>query len=75
MLSGIGRGADLQALGIPVVRDAQGVGQNLQDHVTATLIWRTPRADADRSRWRAPIRRRPCASIRATSATPTTCTR
>ena len=46
MLSGVGREQDLQALGIPVVHELAGVGQNLQDHITATLIWRTHRSDA-----------------------------
>ncbi|SRR5579871_686535 len=32
-LSGIGPGAELQAHGIPVVRDLPGVGENLQDHL------------------------------------------
>ncbi|HTD06476.1 choline dehydrogenase [Undibacterium sp.] len=32
MLSGIGPGQALQALGIPVAHDLPGVGQNLQDH-------------------------------------------
>jgi choline dehydrogenase len=32
-LSGIGNAAELQALGIDVVRDLPGVGQNLQDHL------------------------------------------
>jgi choline dehydrogenase len=32
-LSGVGRGADLQKLGIPVVHDLPGVGENLQDHL------------------------------------------
>ncbi len=32
MLSGIGPAAQLQSLGIPIVRDAPGVGQNLIDH-------------------------------------------
>ncbi len=41
MLSGIGRGADLQALGIPVVHELSGVGQNLQDHITANISWRS----------------------------------
>ncbi|MEL7105382.1 MAG: choline dehydrogenase [Pseudomonadota bacterium] len=31
--SGVGPGADLSALGIPVVADRPGVGQNLQDHL------------------------------------------
>jgi choline dehydrogenase-like flavoprotein len=38
MLSGIGRSQDLKALGIPVRRDLQGVGQNLQDHVDPYVI-------------------------------------
>ncbi|HYA75589.1 MAG TPA: GMC family oxidoreductase N-terminal domain-containing protein [Burkholderiaceae bacterium] len=45
MLSGVGRGPQLQALGIPVVHPLAGVGQNLQDHINATLIWRTHRSD------------------------------
>jgi len=32
-MSGIGPGAELQALGIPVVADRPGVGENLQDHL------------------------------------------
>ncbi len=39
-LSGIGQGARLQALGIPVVRDLPGVGENLQDHYISRLSWR-----------------------------------
>jgi choline dehydrogenase len=46
MLSGIGRGADLQAMGVPVVHALEGVGQNLQDHITATYNWRSSRRDA-----------------------------
>ena len=37
MLSGIGPGADLQHLGIPVCCDLPGVGRNLLDHVTANI--------------------------------------
>ena len=32
-LSGVGPGAELQAMGIPAVRDLPGVGENLQDHL------------------------------------------
>jgi choline dehydrogenase len=32
-LSGVGPGAELHALGIPVVHDLPGVGENLQDHL------------------------------------------
>lgn len=46
MCSGVGPGAALQALGIPVVHDVCGVGQNLQDHITASLNWRSPRKDS-----------------------------
>lgn len=37
MHSGIGPGAQLQTLGIPVVKDAPGVGANLQDHIGVTV--------------------------------------
>jgi choline dehydrogenase len=45
MLSGIGPARELTTLGIPVVHDLPGVGHNLQDHITATLIWRAKTAD------------------------------
>jgi choline dehydrogenase len=46
MASGLGPGAHLQELGIPVVADVPGMGQNLQDHISALLIYRSPdRAD------------------------------
>jgi len=35
MLSGVGNAADLEALGIPVVHDLPGVGENMQDHLEA----------------------------------------
>ncbi len=38
-VSGVGPGALLQSLGIPVVRDLPGVGQNLQDHLQLRLIY------------------------------------
>ncbi len=40
MLSGIGSGADLAALGIPVVHDRSGVGANLHDHLQLRLIYK-----------------------------------
>lgn len=40
MCSGVGPAAQLQALGIPVVADLPGVGENLQDHVCAPMSWR-----------------------------------
>jgi choline dehydrogenase len=38
MLSGIGPADHLRSMGIPVVGDLPGVGQNLQDHVAAGVI-------------------------------------
>jgi choline dehydrogenase len=40
LLSGVGPGADLQALGIPVVADRRDVGANLQDHLDVIVQWR-----------------------------------
>ncbi|WP_426955686.1 GMC family oxidoreductase [Muricoccus radiodurans] len=40
-LSGIGPAAHLQALGIPVLRDLPGVGENFQDHICASVYGRT----------------------------------
>ncbi|MEJ8824337.1 GMC family oxidoreductase N-terminal domain-containing protein [Variovorax humicola] len=45
MLSGVGPGADLQRLGIPVVHDLPGVGENLQDHIDHVQTWRTSSAN------------------------------
>ena len=38
MLSGIGDAKHLQAMGIPVVVDLPGVGQNLQDHLLVCVV-------------------------------------
>jgi choline dehydrogenase len=46
MLSGIGPAGHLKERGIETLHDLPGVGQNLQDHVTTVLIYRSPRADA-----------------------------
>jgi choline dehydrogenase len=42
MLSGIGPGAHLRENWISVLHDLPGVGQNLQDHITTSLIYRSP---------------------------------
>ncbi|MGE4044165.1 MAG: GMC family oxidoreductase [Acetobacteraceae bacterium] len=39
-LSGIGPGELLQSLGIPVVHDLAGVGENLQDHIGGRMIYK-----------------------------------
>jgi len=38
--SGVGAAARLQALGIPVVHDLPGVGENLQDHLQLRMIFK-----------------------------------
>jgi len=40
MLSGIGPGAHLQAMGLPVLRDLPAVGANLSDHQGINYTWR-----------------------------------
>src|SRR5690606_15889343 len=39
-VSGVGPGARLHTLGIPVVHDLPGVGENLQDHLQLRSIYR-----------------------------------
>jgi choline dehydrogenase len=39
MLSGVGPADHLKALGIPVVADLAGVGQNLQDHLVIVVLY------------------------------------
>ncbi|MDF4253851.1 GMC oxidoreductase [Streptomyces sp. WMMB303] len=41
MHSGVGRREDLQELGIPVVHDLPGVGENLIDHPESVIVWET----------------------------------
>lgn len=43
MLSGVGPATQLQDLGIPVVLDAPGVGEGLQDHLYVRTFWRCNR--------------------------------
>ena len=39
MLSGVGPASDLESVGISVVKDAPGVGQNLRDHPAVQVRW------------------------------------
>jgi choline dehydrogenase len=59
MLSGIGPGEQLAALGIPVLRDMPGVGANLQDHYITRMSFRLAghRWSANRriAGWRLPL--------------------
>jgi choline dehydrogenase-like flavoprotein len=41
MLSGIGPADDLRALGIDVLTDLPGVGENLLDHPESVIVWET----------------------------------
>ncbi len=42
LLSGVGSGAALQSLGIPVVADLPGVGEHLHDHVDVVQVFDSP---------------------------------
>lgn len=64
--AGIGPGADLQALGIPVRADRAGVGRNLRDHPALTLCQYLPRA----LRLPATYRRASFVALRASSGLP-----
>lgn len=53
MVSGIGPADHLAALGVPVVADLPGVGQNLQDHACVPMAWRMkPGVDSLNRRFR-----------------------
>jgi choline dehydrogenase len=43
-LSGVGPGQLLQALGIPVIHDLPGVGENLQDHLQLRMVFKVGNA-------------------------------
>ena len=53
-LSGVGPGAALQALGIPVLADSPAVGQHLQDHLCIDHVYRSrvPTLNAELGTWR-----------------------
>src|SRR5207244_10635085 len=46
-LSGVGPAAQLQSVGVPVVHDLPGVGQNLRDHPAASVLYRAKGAKPD----------------------------
>ena len=54
--SGIGPGARLSALGLPVLRDLPGVGENLQDHLQARSVYRATRPMTLNDEVRNPLR-------------------
>jgi choline dehydrogenase len=56
-LSGIGPGSLLQGHGVPVIRDLPGVGENLQDHLTAPFKARLRDADTMNTRFNHPIKK------------------
>jgi choline dehydrogenase len=41
MLSGVGPAANLAEVGVPLVKDVPGVGQNLRDHPLIGVVWST----------------------------------
>jgi choline dehydrogenase len=56
MLSGIGPAAHLRQLGIEVVRDLPGVGENLHDHMYANLVYKAPRRHSVNHRITGPMK-------------------
>ena len=63
MRSGVGPGAELQRLGIPLVADRAGVGQNLQEHATISVSAYMPR----QARLQAALRRHIHVALRYSS--------
>lgn len=63
MRSGVGPGAELQRLGIPLVADRAGVGRNLQEHATISVSAYMPR----QARLQAAIRRHIHVALRYSS--------
>ena len=57
-LSGVGRAADLRALGIPIVADLPGVGDHLQDHLEVYIQY-TSRQPVSMQPWATQKWRRP----------------
>jgi choline dehydrogenase len=55
MLSGIGPGARLAALGLPVRADLPGVGENLQDHLQIRAVYRVDGAETLNTRAAGPV--------------------
>lgn len=56
MLSGIGPGAHLQEMGIPVVHDMANVGANLHDHFNSYIAWRSTKPGTLNDLARSPVR-------------------
>ena len=44
MLSGIGDYQHLKSLNIPVLKDLSGVGQNLQDHLVVSVVYKSTKS-------------------------------
>ena len=75
MLSGIGPAEHLRALGIDVVADLPGVGENLHDHLLAPVICSRRAADRRPAR-RALVRpRATCSGAAGPASPPPTCSR
>jgi choline dehydrogenase len=56
-LSGYGQATRLQNLGIPVIHDAPQVGENLQDHLQARMVFRCKKAVTLNDQYHNPFRR------------------
>lgn len=56
-LSGVGDGARLTGMGIPVIRHAPGVGENLQDHLQLRPIYKVSNVATMNEAYASPLRR------------------
>ena len=55
--SGVGAGGHLQQLGVPVVADVPGVGENLQDHLQLRLIFKVTGVETMNTVYQSLVRR------------------
>ncbi len=57
LLSGIGPGAHLKAMGIPVLRDMPGVGSHLHDHFNSYVAFECPKPITLNDLYRSPMKK------------------
>ena len=56
-LSGVGNAGYLKQIGVPIIADLGGVGENLQDHVNAPLLYKTRLSFTANKLYHDPIRK------------------
>ena len=56
-LSGVGNASELKQLGVPIIADLPGVGENLQDHVNAPLLYKSKSSLTANTLYHSPLRK------------------